>query len=189
VSGDALEAREFRLPQQQPNKALQLTSGGPLARASRAPSLSRRSQLNAGCSADQDALARGVSDSGAMVAQWEKPNHHEIQGTQGGTREAVMADVTEEDLLARAVADLGVRRTFRKDGLVIELALLAREPDWRPLDASWWRGKEVCIIGADLDGNFILRHCDGSIRHWRHREQADVIVAKSVREFVQHVGL
>ena len=29
------------------NNALQLTSGGPLARASRTPSLSRRSQLNA----------------------------------------------------------------------------------------------------------------------------------------------
>jgi len=34
--------------------------------------------------------------------------------------------------------------------------------------AHWWRGKEVCIIGADLEGNFLLRHCDGTVRYWDH---------------------
>jgi len=99
-----------------------------------------------------------------------------------------MRVMTEEDALDRAVTSLGVRRTFRKDGWTIELAALVRTADWRPLDAPWWRGKEVCIIGVDLEGNFLLRHCDGTVRYWQHRERNDLIVAKSVREFAQHIG-
>jgi hypothetical protein len=98
-----------------------------------------------------------------------------------------MIDPTENEALDRAVKALGVRRTFRKDDWTVELAVLVRASDQRPLDAPWWRGKEVYVIGIDLDGNFLLRHCDGSVRYWRHREQNDVIVAKSMREFLQHI--
>jgi hypothetical protein len=52
------------------------------------------------------------------------------------------------------------------------------------LKADWWRGKEVCIIGADLGGNFLLRHCDGTVRYWDHARQADEVLALSVRSFV-----
>ena len=53
-----------------------------------------------------------------------------------------------------------------------------------PLVAPWWRGKQVHILGADVDGNFFLRHCDGSVRYWEHAKQTDTIVAKSEREFL-----
>jgi hypothetical protein len=64
------------------------------------------------------------------------------------------------------------------------VACLVREADWRRLKASWWKGKGVYIIGADVDGNFFLRHSDGSVRYWEHRAQADTVVATSVREFL-----
>jgi hypothetical protein len=35
-----------------------------------------------------------------------------------------------------------------------------------------------------VDGNFFLRHCDGSVRYWEHKAQADAIIARSVREFL-----
>ena len=99
-----------------------------------------------------------------------------------------LGKMTEDDALDRAVAAFHVRRTFRKEGRAIELALLLRTADLRPLVAPWWRGKEVYILAVDLDGNFFLRHCDGSVRYWQHRLQADVAVARSVREFVEDIG-
>jgi hypothetical protein len=87
--------------------------------------------------------------------------------------------------LNRAVDNIGWRRTLQLRERKIEIACLIRPADWRPLEAPWWRGKEVCIIGADIDGNFLLRHCDGSIRHWDHRLQTDALVAKSVLEFAR----
>ncbi len=48
--------------------------------------------------------------------------------------------------------------------------------------------KEVCIIGADLSGNFLLRHCDGSVRYWDHQSQADVVLAPSIRDFVARLS-
>jgi hypothetical protein len=68
-------------------------------------------------------------------------------------------------------------------GQSIAVALLLREEDWRPLDAPWWRGKQVYIIGVEEHGNFFLRHCDGSVRYWDHSTQVDTIVAPSVRAF------
>ena len=96
--------------------------------------------------------------------------------------------MSEEQPFDRAVTAVGIRNTFQKDGRTIKIAMLIRMADWRPLRAPWWRGKEVCVIGADLDGNFFLRHCDGTVRYWQHRTQEDVVVAKSVREFAQHIG-
>ncbi|NKJ42407.1 hypothetical protein [Novosphingobium sp. SG720] len=69
----------------------------------------------------------------------------------------------------------------------LTLAFLIRAGDWRPLDASWWRGKEVSIIGADIYGNFLLRHCDGSVRYWDHQRQTDEIIASSVVEFCERI--
>lgn len=58
-----------------------------------------------------------------------------------------------------------------------------RESDWRPLDAPWWKGKQVSLVGVDTYGNFFLRHPDGSVRWWSHESQVDLVVAKSVGEF------
>jgi hypothetical protein len=83
----------------------------------------------------------------------------------------------------RAVQRLWQRRVFEHQGREIVVAILLRYDDWRPLKAPWWRGKEVCIIGADLDGNFLLRHCDGSVRLWSHKTQSDEVLAKSPNDF------
>jgi hypothetical protein len=45
----------------------------------------------------------------------------------------------------------------------------------------------VCVIGADLEGNFFLRHCDGTVRLWNHKAQADTVIAPSVRDFASRI--
>lgn len=91
------------------------------------------------------------------------------------------------DPIDRAIARLWQRRTFLHGERNIVIACLVRTADWRPLRADWWRGKEACIIGADLDGNFLLRHCDGTVRYWSHQLQADEVLAPSVRDFVSGI--
>ena len=95
----------------------------------------------------------------------------------------------KQDPLPKAITSLGVRRIFRHDDKVYKIACLLREEDWRPLQADWWVGKEVCIIAADLSGDFFLRHCDGSVRYWNHSAQADSKVAASVRDFVTQLEM
>jgi len=73
------------------------------------------------------------------------------------------------------------------DGRCVEIAVLLREEDWRPLAAPWWREKQASIIGADLAGNFFLRHCDGSVRYWDHSAQTNLTVAPSVQEFARRI--
>ena len=91
------------------------------------------------------------------------------------------------EAIDRAQAQLFLRRTFRHDGRTMTIALLVRDADTRPLDAPWWRGKQVSIIGVDLDGNFFLRHSGGAVLYWDHRLQTDTVVAPSVREFVERI--
>ena len=87
----------------------------------------------------------------------------------------------------RALNDLWRRRTFQHEGKAITIASLVRSTDWRPLKAPWWTGKEVSLIGADLNGNFFLRHCDGTVRYWDHAKQSDTVVAPSVKEFIARI--
>ena len=93
----------------------------------------------------------------------------------------------QPDPIDHALARLWPQRTFRYGDRTMTIACLIRTADWRPLKAPWWHGNEVSIIGADLDGNFFLRHCDGTVRHWDHGLQADTVVASSVREFVARI--
>jgi len=86
-----------------------------------------------------------------------------------------------------AVDHVGWRKTVYLGDRKVEIACLVRMADWTPLKAPWWRGKEVCVVGADIDGNFFLRHCDGSIRYWDHDLQKDVVVARSPREFASMI--
>jgi hypothetical protein len=86
-----------------------------------------------------------------------------------------------------AVDHVGWRRTVHFGDRKVEIACLIRMADWRPLKAPWWRGKEVCVVGADTDGNFFLRHCDGSVRYWDHHSQTDLVVARSPREFASMI--
>lgn len=86
------------------------------------------------------------------------------------------------------MTDFWRRRLHLDNGESIQIAFLIRPEDWRPLEAPWWHGKEVSIIGADISGNFFLRHCDGSVRHWTHELQADEIMADSVVEFCKRIA-
>lgn len=88
------------------------------------------------------------------------------------------------DPIDRAIGQLSLRRRVRVGAREVEVALLVRTRDWRPVRAAWWRGKEASVIGADLRGNFFLRHCDGSVRYSDHALGTDMIIAPSVREFV-----
>ena len=93
----------------------------------------------------------------------------------------------QDEAVDRAISQLPLRNTLDDGHAAIPVAFLLRASDWRPLRAPWWHGKDVCIVGADCDGNFFLRHCDGSIRYWDHRAQADRVVAPSVRDFVARI--
>lgn len=91
----------------------------------------------------------------------------------------------DTDPFDKAIRNLWDKRTIRNGEKEHVIACLIRTEDWRPLKAPWWRGKEVCIIGADLDGNFFLRHCDGTVRLWDHGAGQDFVLSASVREFVR----
>jgi hypothetical protein len=89
--------------------------------------------------------------------------------------------------IEKAIGNLGWRNRVRYGERRLQIACLIRESDWRPIKAEWWQGKEACIIGADLDGNFFLRHCDGSVRLWDHNSRMDSVLAPSVRDFVSRI--
>ncbi|HEY3301380.1 MAG TPA: hypothetical protein VGJ90_11455 [Methylophilaceae bacterium] len=86
-----------------------------------------------------------------------------------------------------AIRNLGVKNLFKVDETNYKIAFLLHESDWHPLKADWWRGKQVCIIGADINGNFFLRHSDGSVRYWEHKSNSDKVISKSVKDFINNI--
>ena len=90
----------------------------------------------------------------------------------------------EDDAVERARVNLWAKNRFRHGDTTLIVACLIRPEDTRPLRVPWWRGKEVYLIGVEENGNFFLRHCDGSVRYWDHRKQQDEVIAKSVNDFV-----
>ena len=117
--------------------------------------------------------------------------HHRLLRTHaanGGCWTPTLTVMPEQpDPIDRALVRLWPHRTFRHGDRTMTIACLIRPGDWRPLDAPWWRGKEVCIIGADLDGNFLSSALRLTVRHWDHRLQADTVVVPSLREFVARI--
>jgi hypothetical protein len=93
----------------------------------------------------------------------------------------------DAEAVERAFASFWKRTYPITPDRTLTIAFLIRAGDWRPLDAPWWRGKEVSIIGADIGGNFFLRHCDGSVRYWDHQKQTDEIIASGVVEFCERI--
>lgn len=87
------------------------------------------------------------------------------------------------------INNLGIANRFKHDDKTIIVAFVLREKDIRPLGAPWWTGKECSIIAGDIDGNFFLRHPDGSVRYWVHRSQSETMVAKSVKDFIKCIAL
>ncbi len=67
-----------------------------------------------------------------------------------------------DPVLVKAASQIGIRPILDLDGREIHVvAVMSWSP---PLVAKWWRGKAVSIVAVDVDGNFFLRHCDGSVR-------------------------
>ncbi|HLI22514.1 MAG TPA: hypothetical protein VKV32_15425 [Stellaceae bacterium] len=94
----------------------------------------------------------------------------------------------DAEAVEQARKQLHYRRTFPlAPDRQITVAFLISAEDWRPLKAPWWKKKEACIIGADLNGNFFLRHCDGSVRYWDHNAQTDTTIAAGVAEFCRRL--
>jgi len=91
------------------------------------------------------------------------------------------------NLLDEAIKNLGFKNIFRVEERQFILACLIREEDRRPLKAEWWKGKEVSIIAVDVNGNFFLRHCDGSVRYWNHQIKTDELVSPSVKSFISNI--
>lgn len=87
--------------------------------------------------------------------------------------------------LEKAARMIGVRPIFEFEGREIHVVCII--PWSPPLVAEWWRGKEASIIGADVNGNFFLRHSDGSVRYWEHTKRSALVVAKSVKEFASRL--
>ena len=93
-----------------------------------------------------------------------------------------MSVTVSDSVLEKAASQIGMKPILDLDGREIHVvAVLGWSP---PLIARWWRGKQVNIVAVDVDGNFFLRHGDGSVRYWEHAKKADSFVAKSVKEFV-----
>jgi hypothetical protein len=88
-------------------------------------------------------------------------------------------DLTEEEIAAK----LYLADRFPAGDRQVRVLFLLPTALWRPLRASWWRGKEVSIIGGDEHGNYILRHCDGTVRLWDHGRGQDEVLTSSVRAF------
>jgi hypothetical protein len=83
--------------------------------------------------------------------------------------------------LEKAAARIGINPIFDLDGREIHVVgVMSWSP---PLVAQWWRGKQVTIVAVDVDGNFFLRHSDGSVRYWEHAKKSDSVAAKSVKQF------
>ena len=91
---------------------------------------------------------------------------------------------TEPNVVDAAIRLLPLNNIFRKGESSFQVLFLLPESLWRPLKAGWWKGKEVYVIGADPDGNYFLRHCDGTVRYWHHGKKADEVLAPSVRSFL-----
>jgi hypothetical protein len=91
--------------------------------------------------------------------------------------------LTEADISAK----LYLANTFRAGAREIRLMFLLPESLWRPLRATWWKGKEASIIGGDEQGNYVLRHCDGTVRLWDHARATDEILAPSLRAFLDQL--
>ena len=90
--------------------------------------------------------------------------------------------MVRDAVLERASSQIGLKPIFEFEGQEIHVVLIA--PWTPPLIAKWWRGKSASIIAADVDGNFFLHHCDGSVRYYVHFQKSEKVVTKSFKDFV-----
>jgi hypothetical protein len=86
--------------------------------------------------------------------------------------------------LNNAIENIGLKRKYIHQGISYVIAFLIREEDQRPLSAPWWRGKSASVVGADINGNFFLHHCSGTVLFWDHVAKEETLIANSLMEFL-----
>jgi hypothetical protein len=90
-------------------------------------------------------------------------------------------DLTEKQISTKLYS----ANTFLAGEREVRILFLLPSTLWRPLRSSWWTGKEAYLIGGDEQGNYFLRHCDGSVRLWDHIRGQDEVLTPSVRAFFE----
>lgn len=88
------------------------------------------------------------------------------------------------NLLDKAINNLGLKRKYSYNGVNYVISFLVRDSDQRPLSAPWWKDKSATIIGADINGNFFIHHCNGKVLYWNHAEKNSVAIANSLKDFL-----
>jgi hypothetical protein len=91
------------------------------------------------------------------------------------------------DLLNNAIKKLGKKHFFRdpNNNLNIKVELIYPNANrWRPLRIDWWRGKQVYLIGEDVDGNYIVRHCSGAVYYFDLNNKKSTEISNSVKDFL-----
>lgn len=91
------------------------------------------------------------------------------------------------DLVNKVVKNLGFDGHIEVEEKSTQLAFVLRDEDTRPLKAPWWKGKESYIIAGHINCNFFLRHCGGYVVYWNHTTKEEIVVAKSVNDFMQAI--
>jgi hypothetical protein len=91
---------------------------------------------------------------------------------------------SEEEIVKKAVDRLWPYRAFSFGDSEVILAFLLPVPMWRDVRDFWWKGKFASLIGGDWNGNFFLRHSDGTVSYWLQTDRRDTVAAGSVREFI-----
>ena len=89
--------------------------------------------------------------------------------------------IMSEEILHKVLSNIRFTNIVEFDDYCCKIISVL--PDSPPLKAEWWSGKEVHIIAIDIDGNFFLRHCDGSVRYWNHIKANDIVAFRSIKDF------
>lgn len=96
-----------------------------------------------------------------------------------------MTSEKQNEAVERAIKRLWDKNLFPFHDGFLKIIHILPPFSSRPLRMSWWRGRDVSLIAIEENGNFFLRHCDGSVRYWIHADQRSEVVTASVKGFVR----
>lgn len=86
--------------------------------------------------------------------------------------------------LEKAIENLGMIRLIKLDKREIRLMILLKKEDWKNLAAPWWKGKSASVVGADIDGNFLLSKSSGEFVLWVHSLQEEFYISNKLGEML-----
>ncbi len=91
------------------------------------------------------------------------------------------------DPIQKAKGDLWRTHNVSIGGSTSQIVLLIPANERIPFEVQWWRKKEASIVAVDIDGNFFLRYCDGSILLLKQGSKSLQMIAKSEKEFISMI--